>query len=142
MPTPLDEFKQRLAAVLNVLENPERRKSEVMFLIGQMAAHLIDMAELHSWREVKNSLSAEKRDRLLAEFQTEGNRLAREGQHEEAYAIQVLAISVIARTINDPEVTAGEDVLDPVIALATSAYRTAVARFDRAEEAGSGELLD
>jgi hypothetical protein len=143
MTTQIEDFKSRLAAVLRDLEDEDRRDSEMLFRVGQMASHLITIAGVRSWRDLKNTLTPDKRAGLLNEFQSEGNRVMAAGHAAEAYAIQVLAISVIARTINDLQVTAGEDVLDPIIALATAAYRSAVARYDRAEtDSPPGAVLD
>ena len=60
---------------------------------------------------------------LLGDFEKEGNRQYKDGDRKKAYAIQVLAISLISFTQDDKEIQAGGMLLDQLIDTTVLVYR-------------------
>lgn len=117
------EFKQRLAAVLQDLKDSGMEDGQAMFFLGNFATRICDSVGKVGWTDVKNVITTSDYDRLLKEFETEGNRLYAEGSVKAAYALQALAVSLVARTQADPQVKSGEALLDIVIDTAIGNYR-------------------
>lgn len=117
------EFKQRLAAVLQDLKDSGMEDGQAMFFLGNFATRICDSVSKVGWTDVKNVITTSDYDRLLKEFETEGNRLHAEGSIKAAYALQALAVSLVARTQADPQVKSGEALLDIVIDTAIGNYR-------------------
>lgn len=127
MATKEEDFKERFVAVLQDLRSNGGKDPEAMFLIGSLAARLLDRAKQPSWATYKANLAPQVYARLLSDFQKQGNAFHKEGKAKHAYAIQVLAISLIARTQNDDEVRAGDSLLDDMLGFLIAAYREAQA---------------
>lgn len=123
MATKEEDFKQRLAAVLHDLQSGGRNDAEAMWLIGSLAAGLVDRVRAPSWRELKQRLSSSAYDGLLRDFEVQGNAFHREGKGRHTYAIQALGLSLIARTQQDPQVQEGGALLDEIIERAIALYR-------------------
>ncbi len=117
------DFKQRFVGLLSDLHVSGRNDREAMWLVGSLASNLLNEAKAESWASLKRTLSPEGFSQLLATFQTQGNAIAAEGQQTAVYAIQVLAVSLVARTQSTPEVVAGQPLLDDVIDAAVRNYR-------------------
>ncbi|UJW86867.1 hypothetical protein [Devosia sp. SL43] len=117
------EFKQRLVAVLADLDSNGRDDGEAMFLLGSGAARICDMAGKPTWSTMKQAISMTDFNRLLEQCRIEGNKFVAEGQHKAAYAIQALALSLVARTQADPDIRPGEQLLDTLIDAALANFR-------------------
>jgi hypothetical protein len=62
---------------------------------------------------------------LVRDFQEQGNKLYQQNKRRHAYAVQALAISIVASTQRmDPQMRDGEALLDGFIERALTAYRT------------------
>lgn len=119
-----EDLKARLATVLQDLAENGNKDPEAIWRIGNLAASLVDKGQVASWTALKNALTAEAYDNLLADFQEHGNALAQKGDKRRAYAIQVLGISVVCRTQRaDRQLAQGEALLDRLIESAISIYR-------------------
>lgn len=127
MATKEEDFKERFVAVLQDLRTNGGKDSEAMFLIGSLAARLVDRARQPTWAAYKANLAPPVYAKLLSDFQKQGNDFHKEGKAKHAYAIQVLAISLIARTQNDAEVRAGDSLLDEMLGFLIASYRKAEA---------------
>lgn len=127
MATKEEDFRERFVAVLQDLRTNGGKDPEAMFLIGSLAARLVDRAGQTSWATYKANLTPQVYAKLLRDFQKQGNDFHKEGKAKHAYAIQVLAISLIARTQNDDEVRAGDSLLDEMLGFLIAAYRKAQA---------------
>lgn len=128
MTTKEEEFKQRFVAVLQDLQANGRSDAEAMGLLGSLAAALIDKASQPSWSALKANLSREAYDRLLRDFQTQGNALHQQGKTRHAWAIQILGISLVAKTQLDEQIQAGAALLDEIIGYAVAVYRKSAPR--------------
>lgn len=127
MPSTEDDFKQRFSAMMQDLRNGHKADPEAMFRLGSLAARLIDKAGAKDWRSYKAALQPAHTQILLADFQKRGNALYAEGKQKQAYAIQVLAMSVVGARYKDPMLQKGVRVLDRLIGFYTTAYRKAAA---------------
>lgn len=118
------EFKSRFAAVLQDLQQSGSKDSEAMWLLGSLASDLSDNLKSRTWTAAKTAMSAKTYDTLLHTFEAQGNEHYREKREKHAYAIQVLAVSLIARTQRaDPQMEAGEALLDNIIDYTVAVYR-------------------
>jgi hypothetical protein len=124
LPTKEEEFKQRFAAV--VLDLTTSEDTDMKTLIGGLAGRIISAAGAPNWIAFKARLSESAYSSLLTTFQTQGNALAQQGQHRQVYAIEVLAVSLVAKTqMGDPDIVSGTALLDPLIDQAITAARNA-----------------
>ena len=123
MTTKQEEFKQRFVAVLKDLQATGKNDVEAMWLVGSLASVILEKTQKASWPALKADISRELYDRLLGDFQSEGNALHQRGEGKKAYAIQILGISLIARTQPDSQLQAGAALLDEIIDYATLVYR-------------------
>lgn len=118
------KFKQRFAAVLKDLQENGSKDNEAMWLLGSLAADLSDDLKAVNWSAAKRGMQPQTYDTLLRTFESQGNEHHREGRGKHAYAIQTLAISLIARTQGaDPQMAAGEALLDQIIDYTVAVYR-------------------
>jgi hypothetical protein len=119
-----EDFKQRFAAVLKDLQENGSKDNEAMWLLGSLASDLAGNFKAKDWSSIKRGMHAQSYDTLLRTFESQGNEHHREGRDKHAYAIQVLAVSLIARTQGaDPQMAAGEALLDQIIDYTVAVYR-------------------
>lgn len=123
MTTKEEEFKQRFVALMQDLRHDGTSDAEAVWMLGSLAATLIDKAGAKSWPALKQQLSAADYDGLLRDFQKSGNAFHQEGKHRQAYAVQVLGMSLVARTQRDADVQAGDRLLDEIIEKSVRIYR-------------------
>lgn len=123
MTTKEEQYKQLFVAVLKDLQTNGRNDIEAMWLLGSLAALLIDRAGKPSWPALKADLTRQAYDGLLRDFESQGNALHREGKGKHAYAVQVLGISLVAKTQLDEQLQAGAALLDEIIGYAVAVYR-------------------
>ena len=128
MPTRDEDFKQRFDSILLDLRISGRTDGQTMWLVGSLAARLIDQGQQPTWSSFKHTLSQPTFRSLISSFQKQGNDLAKTGATQQVYAIQVVAVSLVAVTqTDDPEIVEDDKVLDQIIEDAISIYREAIA---------------
>ncbi len=119
-----EELKQRMAALLRDLDDNARADPEAFWLIGSLAATLVDKARAKSWAGLKAEMTQDTYQGLVRDFQQQGNALWQAGKPKHTYAIQALALSIVASTQrSDPQLREGETLLDAVIEEAVRVYR-------------------
>lgn len=123
MPTKEQDFKERLIAAIRDLKDRHTEDAELMWLVGSLGARLVDLYKLKTWTQFKAKLSGEAYNRLLKDFEQQGNAYHRDGKAKASYAIQLLAISVVAKTQDDPQVKEGARLLDGLINGVVANYR-------------------
>lgn len=113
---PQNTFKPIFISVLQDLQKTAADDGEAMALIGTLGAEIATRFNQQSWTGVKQSLTRENYDELLGAFQRQGTELNKAGQTKKAYAIQALAVSLVAGTQRqDADIAAGEPLLDQLI---------------------------
>ena len=126
MPTKEDDLRQRLSRI--VLDLSTSGDEQQQWMLGSLAARIVDHAGVGSWGEFKRTMSQETYTSLLTSFQKQGNELARQGLRSQVYAIEVLGVAVICRTLpRDPEITAQAPALDRLIDDAVRVFRSTAA---------------
>lgn len=118
-----EDFKQRLATVLDDLRTDGVDDGEAMYMLGSLGQQMLDAGAAPNWTALKGKMSAEAFQSLLNTMQVRGNALMAEGKGKAAYALQALAVSLVARTQPDPTIRQGEQLLDGVIESAIARYR-------------------
>lgn len=119
-----DAFKRRFATVLQDLQRDGTKDPAAMLLLGSLAADLARDLNTTTWSQAKQALSPGTYDTLLRTLESAGNAHHAAGQEKHAYAIQALAVSLVARTQHaDPDIVEGEKLLDAVINRAIVLYR-------------------
>jgi len=120
----LEQYRHRLASVLRDLQTTAAEDGEAVAMIGSLAAQLADKVQRQKWSEAKDVMSPANRAELLRSFETRGNTMHQAGQTKQAYAIQALAISLLAGTMRqDRNIAEGEGLLDALIDRAVVLYR-------------------
>lgn len=120
-----EELKQRLAAVLADLKRDGPKDPEALWLIGSLAHELASKTKAKSWVAFKEKMTQEMYEKLVRDFQAQGNALFQADKKRHAYAIQALAISIVASTQRvDPQMAQGEALLDTIIDRAMQAFLT------------------
>jgi len=118
------DFKIRFAEVLKDLQQNGSKDNEAMWLLGSLAADLADDLKVANWTAAKQNMAPQTYNTLLKTFETQGNEHHQAGRGKHAYAIQTLAVSLIARTQGgDPQMAAGEALLDQIIDYTVAVYR-------------------
>ncbi|MCR6673969.1 hypothetical protein [Devosia ginsengisoli] len=118
------DFKNRFFAVLKDLQEDGVDDGEAMWLLGRLAAGLVDDLKAPDWSAAKRDMDRETYDTLLRTFETHGNAHHQAGRTKQAYVIQAMVVSLIARAQNaDPQIAAGEPLLDQVINASVVNYR-------------------
>jgi hypothetical protein len=123
MTTKEEEFKQRFVALMQDLRADAGGDPEAVWILGSLAATLVDAAGAKSWPALKRQLTRADYDGLLRDFQKSGNAFHKEGKGKQAYAVQILGMSLIARTQQDADIQAGDELLDEMIARGIAVYR-------------------
>src|ERR1700749_4630146 len=119
-----EEFRHRFAGI--VLELSTSDDAETTALLGSPGGPIGSHAGMPSWSVLKQNLTQRDYDGLLRTFQAQGNELARQGQSKQVYAIEVLAVSLVAKTqLTDAEIASGAPLLARIIDDAIAAVRSA-----------------
>ncbi|MCF6326465.1 MAG: hypothetical protein L3J21_04125 [Devosiaceae bacterium] len=121
--TPEEFFKKRFVALMADLGKNASKDPQTIWLIGSLAGSILSDANIVQWSHFKSALSAEAYNRLLAALKTQGNDLAKDKNHRAAYAVETIAISIIAPTMaKDPHIASGNELLDKMIGDAVGFY--------------------
>lgn len=110
-----DGFKSQLATVLKNLDSHGTKDREAMWLIGSLAASLVDSGEATSWPDLKSRISESGFKAMLHSLQQQGAKFQIEKEARKAYAVQAIAISLVADSMKDPETKTGGKLLDEMI---------------------------
>lgn len=125
MATKEDDFRERFVAVMKDLRENGESDQEAMFLIGSLASTLMKRTNAPSWPAYKSNLQPVDYSLLISDFEKQGNKFHKDGKRKHAFAVQVLAMSVVANTQTHRDVTEGNKLLDQYIASLVRAFRKA-----------------
>ncbi len=124
----VSDIRARLAAVLEDLHENGPRDEQALREIGTLALGLVEKGETSSWAGLKQRLGPDAFHSLLKTLQEQGVTLHKAGHMRPAYAIQVLGLSLVAGTFEDPTIREGERLLDAVIESTIRGMRAASVR--------------
>ncbi len=123
MPTKEEEFKERFIVMMQNLRTIGIKDMEAVWLTGSLAVRLIDRSRSVTWKQFKTTRTKRGYDKLLADFEIQGNGFNSQGKRKQAYAIQLLAMSLIVSTQKDADLRVGEGLLDDMIDYMIDYYR-------------------
>lgn len=115
----------RLAAAVKTLRDSAKDDPDLLVHIGALASNIVQKGGKKNWQQFKSALSTEAYDGLLQECQTKSVALAKDGDSKSAYAVEVIATSIIASRIDDTKINGGNELLDDLINRSARAYNTA-----------------
>lgn len=123
------EFKQRFTAVLVDIQEMSGEDGEAMALIGSLAADLAATLQQPNWSSAKGVVTPQIYNDLLKIFEQRGNDYHKAGKAKHAYAIQALALSLVAGTMrSDPHLAEGEKLLDTIIDHVVGVYQSQITK--------------
>jgi hypothetical protein len=113
--TKQDQFKQRFVKVMGELQT-HSKDPELLAQIGTLAGGLAERLNQTSWTGVKSVIKPEEYNEVLGAFERTGKNLVEAGNQKKAFAVQVVASSLIAMTQrDDPRILSGERLIDYLI---------------------------
>ena len=119
------EFKQRFVAVLSDIQKSGQEDGEALGLIGHLASDLAKSLQRPNWSSAKAVITPQTYNDLLKVFEQRGNEYHQAGKAKHTYAIQALAMSLIAGTMRkDQQMAEGEKFLDALIDHAVATYQS------------------
>lgn len=117
------DFKTSFTQILRDLQENGGANGEALAAVGGLAAIIAAQLQVPSWSEAKTAMSEGTHNKLLKRLETDGVAQLKAGNHNGAYAAQVIAVSMIARRYrSDPEMQTGEALLDQLIDYAASVH--------------------
>jgi hypothetical protein len=118
-------FRERLVALIEVLNSPEGRNRSLRNRIGAISARLAKEAGARNWADLKQRADGPTYDSLLRLFQRESEGADQAGDTRVTRAMEVLAISLISRRQQQVDLVPGVDFLDNYIEGCETAARRA-----------------
>jgi hypothetical protein len=95
-----------------------------MLTLGHLAQGIADQLRVATWPDAKSAMNMTFVRAVLGEFGTQMDTHRRAGRINQAYAIQALSMSILARShADDPVVAQGEQLIDTLIERAIAFYR-------------------
>lgn len=126
MMTKEEDFKNRFATLMRDLQQDGTKNPQAVRAIGVLALALAKQLKSTTWSGAKSNITMPIYDQLLKQLEHSGNEHYQAGRHNEAYAIQALSYSLVARTqAGDPQMAQGEALLDAAIDRAVLACQRA-----------------
>lgn len=119
------DFLPRLVSVVKTLRDQPKENPTLLVHIGAITSDIVTKTGKMNWPQVKAALTNEDYDTLLKDCQTKSEELAKQGEQESAYALEVIAISTIASRFSDVKIAEGNKLLDGMINNSARAYNTA-----------------
>ncbi len=109
-----DFFIRRFFKVMKEMGQNTQNDPEGVWMIGSLAASLLDQSQSRSWAHFKKALTPEVYNGLVESLRKQGNKLAGEGKEKAAFAVEVIALSIIAPTQsgNNEHLSSGDKLLN------------------------------
>lgn len=117
------DFKERFVAILQNVRHGLVHDKEAIAILAGLAVQVLDREQQSTWLNFKRHLTQQSYSQLLKDFEADGTNLMRAGKTKEAYAVQVLASSLIAQTQRDKQVRDGVKFLDELVDMVVAQYR-------------------
>lgn len=118
-----DDFKARFVAMMQDIREAGAKDTQAMWLVGSLAANLLDRAKVATWKKYASSRTPVARKILLDDLEGQGRGFHSQGRLRQSYAVQMIAASLIAHTSKDRDIVAGNALLDDLIDMAVKFYR-------------------
>lgn len=118
-------FRTRFVEAISKMGDTVYKDTESKWLIGSLAAKLVSQTNTQDWVGLKRSMTQTTYNELLNSFRKQGNELAAKGNDKAAFAVEVLALSIIAPQMRkDEHIAAGDDLLNKMVQETIVFFRT------------------
>ncbi len=122
-------FRERLVALMAELNTGEAITGKLRRKLGAFANLLTRDAGARDWADLKERADGPTYDSLLRLFQREGDNARKDGDEHMEKAMEVLAISLIARRQYQADLLPGVMVLDKFITVCEGVARRTNSQF-------------
>jgi hypothetical protein len=109
-------FRNRLISVVSDLNSGEDRNPELRRVVGSLAYKVHSDARALSWTDLKQRADGATYDSLLKVFQHQSESASKAGDNLAVKALELLAISMIARRSAEMSLEPGVDYIDNFLA--------------------------
>ena len=109
-------FRERLITVLTAIKGKEGNVPMLRRLVGAYATRMAKEAGTRDWADLKERADGPTYDSALRLFQTQSQTASKAGDANTVRAVEVLAISLIARRQYQDDLLPGIALLDDYIA--------------------------
>ena len=118
-------FTRRFFKVMEEMGENTKNDAEGVWMIGSLAASLLDQSQSRDWVHFKKTLTPEVYDGLIESLRKQGNQLAGEGKEKAAFAVEVIALSIIAPTQSDnnEHLVSGDKLLNKMVQDSVNFFR-------------------
>ncbi|MBE0580565.1 hypothetical protein [Devosia sp.] len=113
----------KITQVMRDLHEHGTEDGEAMFMLGAGADHVCKTGQAPTWAALKSRLSDTETLGLLAQIDVEGQAAVAKDQVKQAYALQILGLSVAAIGAQSPQIRTAAGLMDDLIATALGNYR-------------------
>lgn len=113
----------KITQVLRDLHEQGANDGEAMFMLGAGAVYVCQTGQSTTWPALKARLGTSETVGLLAQIDAEGQAAVAKDQIKQAYALQILGLSVAASGARGEQITAATELLDGIIVSALDNYR-------------------
>lgn len=114
---PEEIFRKRFLEVMKEMGENTRNDPEGIWMIGSLASSLLKQSQSPTWKRFKSALTPEVYNSLINSFRKQGNQLAKDGKEKAAFAVEVLALSIIAPTQSgqNEHIASGDQLLNKMV---------------------------
>ncbi|MBI4920270.1 MAG: hypothetical protein HY834_00840 [Devosia nanyangense] len=109
-------FRERLVALMTAIKGKEGNAPKLRRLVGAYATKMAKEAGARDWADLKQRADAPTYDSALKMFQTQSQAASKAGDTDAVRALEVLAISLVARHQYQEDLAPGVAMLDDYIA--------------------------
>jgi hypothetical protein len=113
----------KITQVMQDLHERGTDDGEAMFMVGAGADYVCKTGQAATWAALKSKLSTTETLGLLAQIDVDGQTAIAKGQDKQAYALQLLGLSVAAIGARSQEIRTATGLMDDLIATALGNYR-------------------
>jgi hypothetical protein len=113
----------KITQVMQDLHERGADDGEAMFMVGAAADYVCKTGQAGTWPALKSKLNATETLGLLAQIDVEGQTAIAKGQDKQAYALQLLGLSVAAIGARSQDIRTAAGLMDDLIATALGNYR-------------------
>lgn len=109
------EFATQFHRLVDELDRNGRRDTQVMLLLGSLAARLIREAGADNWTDLKLRISERSLKEVVETLDAQAASYAAEGRSKPAYVARLLGISLVAGRLADPDLLRRDQMLNSFI---------------------------
>lgn len=122
-PDQIGDFAARFHEVVDDLDRTGRRENETMWLLGSLAARLVDEARADNWTDLKLKIAPGSLAEVVTTLDAQAEIYASEGRDKAAYVARLLGISLVAGRIADPLLRQRDMMLNTFIDTAATVFK-------------------